>query len=257
MWAASRELQAAGQQAAAVLRPPRRKKQESNRILLCQVILCLAAALAAFCLQKAAPQQAEKLKAEARTLLNSPLQGQEEIVRFAVAAADEIEKTVQEVKNAQAASAQPQVWAAFGLGKKAPEGCSLQSLVPPMPLNSPLPALTQTSGYGWRKVPQKDFHTGIDLAAGQGTPVYPALSGYVRAAGYQQSYGNYLRILHENGVETLYAHLQYLFVGQGDLVLPTTCLGTVGQTGSATGPHLHFELLQNDIRYDPAEALGL
>lgn len=255
MWAASREIQAMGQQAAAVLRPPRRKKQEGNHIMRCQVLLCLLAALAAFCLQKAAPQKAEKLRAEARTLLNSPLQGQQEIVRFAMAAADQIEKTVQEAQSAGAAAQQTQ--AAFGIGRKPPERCSLKSLAPQTPLNSPLRTLAQTSGYGWRKSPQKDFHTGIDLAAGQGEPVYPALSGYVRAAGYQQSYGNYLRILHEDGVETLYAHLQYVFVGQGSFVQADTCLGTVGQTGNATGPHLHFELWQNDVRYDPAKALHL
>ena len=141
--------------------------------------------------------------------------------------------------------------------KQPPAGCSLQSPAVQLPLGRPLRQLAVTSGYGWRKAPQKDFHTGTDLAAAQGTPVFPALSGYVRAAGRHPSYGNYLRILHANGVETLYAHMQYLFVAQGELVQQTTCLGTVGQTGNATGPHLHFELLQNDVRYDPAPALPL
>ena len=79
--------------------------------------------------------------------------------------------------------------------------------------------------------------------------------GVVRYAGVHSSYGNYLRILHENGDETLYAHLQYLFVHTGQIVFAGECLGTVGRTGNATGPHLHFELLHKGIRYDPTEAL--
>ena len=256
MWADREEIQKAEKQAAAALRPPRRKKPEGNRVLRCQAALCLAGVLAAFLLQKAAPQRAERVKAEARTLLSSPLQGQEEIVRFAMAAAEKLEEAVQAAGRASETPAS-QTLAAFGTGGKAPQGSSLQSLVPKKKLGQPLPQLQVSSGYGWRKTPQKDFHTGVDLAAAQGTKVYPVLSGYVRAAGCHPSYGNYLRILHENGVETLYAHMEYLFVSQGSFVQQTTCLGTVGQTGNATGPHLHFELLQDDVRYDPGKALGL
>ena len=64
-------------------------------------------------------------------------------------------------------------------------------------------------------------------------------------------------ILHSDGVTTRYCHMQYVFVRQGETVDENTILGTVGQTGMVTGPHLHFELLHNDVRYDPAQALGL
>ena len=85
--------------------------------------------------------------------------------------------------------------------------------------------------------------------------VLAAADGVVRMAGSHKSYGNYLRILHADGDETLYAHMQYLFVKAGECVTAGQSLGTVGETGNATGPHLHFEILHRGLRYDPAEAL--
>lgn len=61
--------------------------------------------------------------------------------------------------------------------------------------------------------------------------------------------------MHAAGDETLYAHMQYLFVRAGETVQSGQLLGTVGQTGNATGPHLHFEILHKGLRYDPTEAL--
>ena len=78
----------------------------------------------------------------------------------------------------------------------------------------------------------------------------------MRIARNHASYGNYVRLLHPGGDETIYAHLQYLFVRPGQQVQAGQCLGTVGQTGNATGPHLHFELLHAGVRYDPTQALA-
>ena len=82
-----------------------------------------------------------------------------------------------------------------------------------------------------------------------------AADGVVRCAGKSASYGNWLRILHPGGDETLYAHLQYLFVHAGQRVAAGQQLGTVGQTGHVTGAHLHFELLHEGVRHDPTAAL--
>lgn len=114
--------------------------------------------------------------------------------------------------------------------------------------------------YGWRQDPltgQEQFHRGVDLACSQGTPVRAAQGGVVAQARRSASYGNYLRIRHADGWETLYAHLQYLYVRPGEVVAPGQLLGTAGQTGRATGPHLHFELLHRGQRCDPSGALDL
>ena len=99
------------------------------------------------------------------------------------------------------------------------------------------------------------FHSGIDLACAAGTAVQAVQEGVVTAAAYSPSYGNHLRILHPDGCETHYAHLQYLYVRQGEVVQAGQTLGTVGQTGRATGAHLHLELWQQGAACDPAALL--
>ena len=142
-----------------------------------------------------------------------------------------------------------------------PAYASEEGYEPAFALCFPLPGQhdRRTSGYGWRTDPmgglEEDFHIGNDLAAPEGTAVLAAADGIVRMAGRHKSYGNYLRVLHADGDETLYAHLQYLFVRAGEAVSAGQTLGTVGQTGNATGPHLHFEILHRGLRYDPAAAL--
>jgi murein DD-endopeptidase MepM/ murein hydrolase activator NlpD len=146
--------------------------------------------------------------------------------------------------------------------RSAPAGASLTALRPAQSLTFPLgdAAWQCSSGYGWRLHPltqTQRFHRGVDLACAEGTPVLAALGGTVAAARTGASYGRYLLVRSADGVETLYAHLQYLFVRAGEAVEAGQQLGTAGQTGDATGPHLHFELLQNGTRYDPSAALGL
>jgi len=150
---------------------------------------------------------------------------------------------------------------AHSKASKTPSNAKDESYEPAYPFVFPLPGkiYTKTSGYGWRTDPMggqgTDYHTGADLAVSMGTPVLAAADGVVKLAGWHNSYGNYIRILHPGGDETLYAHMQYLFVRTGQPVKAGQTLGTVGQTGNSTGPHLHFETLKKGIRYDPTTAL--
>lgn len=147
--------------------------------------------------------------------------------------------------------------------RAAPAGSSNESYLPPFSMVFPLPEGigAGTSGYGWRINPVtgegEEFHTGADLSAAEGTPVLAAADGVVRMAGTHKSYGNYIRILHKNGDETLYAHMQYLYVHAGQSVRQGQVIGASGQTGNVTGPHLHFELFHEGIRYDPSQALEI
>lgn len=114
--------------------------------------------------------------------------------------------------------------------------------------------------YGWRNDPfteEQAFHKGIDLACAEGTAVLAAGDGIVTQAKHSVSYGNMLHILHPDGTETLYAHLQYLYVRAGEVVSAGQTLGTAGQSGRATGAHLHFELYRQGTACDSADALGL
>jgi len=98
-------------------------------------------------------------------------------------------------------------------------------------------------------------HTGLDFAAAPGTPVFSALAGRVVEAGWGGAYGNHIIVRHDNGVETLYAHLNSIAVAKGDRVLRGERIGAVGSTGNSSGPHLHFEVLKNGDQRDPQDYL--
>ena len=98
-------------------------------------------------------------------------------------------------------------------------------------------------------------HTGLDFAAATGTPVFAALAGKVVEAGLGGAYGNHIIVRHDNGVETLYAHLNSTAVAKGDRVLRGQRIGAVGSTGNSSGPHLHFEVIKNGTQRDPAAFL--
>lgn len=120
-----------------------------------------------------------------------------------------------------------------------------------------------TSDYGWRIHPVtklKTFHTGIDIGADEGSPVMAYQSGVVVFAGVNGGYGKCIIIDHGT-FRTLYSHLSSYDVQQGEQVTGGQEIGKVGQTGVATGPHLHFEIRikeGNNIKpVDPAPYLKL
>lgn len=242
-----------------------------NLILWAQILLCAAILAGVY----AARALDLPVYAQLRTAFDRAMQEQgldafgeeRELVRFIQTGADALEEAARQVAATLTREASTRETARTVHGRNAPEeapaGSSLESYLPAFDLALPLPeGFSCTSGYGWRQDPvaadgSEDFHTGKDLAAAEGTPVYAAADGTVRAAALGSSYGNYVRILHEAGDETLYAHMQYVFVRPGQQVRQGQQIGTVGQTGNVTGPHLHFELLHAGIRYDPTQALGL
>ena len=100
------------------------------------------------------------------------------------------------------------------------------------------------------------MHRGIDLAAAIGTPVRPVLSGRVRSAGTMSGYGKVIRIDHGRDALSLYAHLSEILVREGQEVTKATVIGRTGQSGNATGPHLHFEFWRWGREVDPVQVLG-
>lgn len=111
-----------------------------------------------------------------------------------------------------------------------------------------------TSGFGWRENPTGegvDFHTGLDIAAAEGTPILASLPGVVEDTGYSESYGNFVHLSHANGLMTTYSHCSEIIAQPGERVRQGERLALVGQTGNVTGPHLHFEVRQDNLCYDP------
>ena len=111
-----------------------------------------------------------------------------------------------------------------------------------------------TSAYGWRTHPltgKKSWHNGIDLAAGAGAAIYAAKSGTVTSACYNEAYGNCVTINHGDGFSSMYAHMTNYVVASGSYVKQGDLLGYVGDTGWATGPHLHFTMYYNGGDVNP------
>jgi len=110
--------------------------------------------------------------------------------------------------------------------------------------------ITSYFGPRWGK-----FHYGIDIGQPCGTPIRAAASGVVKVACWQGSYGYVVFVEHENGWETRYGHASRLLVKQGQWVNQGEKIALVGETGNATGPHLHFEIRYQGTPRNPLNYL--
>ncbi|MBQ4600179.1 MAG: peptidoglycan DD-metalloendopeptidase family protein [Oscillospiraceae bacterium] len=113
-----------------------------------------------------------------------------------------------------------------------------------------------SSPYGYRVHPVYGtwkFHSGVDLAAPKGTPIYASRSGTVTAATYHSSMGNYVTINHGDGFSTSYLHMTHDTVSKGQHVSAGQVIGYVGSTGVSTGPHLHFTVYYKGETVNPAD----
>lgn len=111
-----------------------------------------------------------------------------------------------------------------------------------------------SSGFGMRKHPihnRRQFHTGIDIPQVKGTPVYSTGNGIVSRKGYNADYGYFIEIQHAGGFHSFYAHLSKTMVNVGDLVEITQQIACVGNTGVATGSHLHYEVRKGSRYLNP------
>ncbi|WP_189347352.1 MULTISPECIES: M23 family metallopeptidase [unclassified Mesorhizobium] len=132
------------------------------------------------------------------------------------------------------------------------DGSSAQQFL----LRNPLPAGKFRSGFGARRHPILGYvrmHTGVDWAAPIGTPIIAAGNGVIEKAGWAGGYGKQIIIRHANGYETSYNHQTAFARGiePGVHVRQGQVIGYLGQTGLATGPHLHYELIVNGTKVDP------
>lgn len=114
----------------------------------------------------------------------------------------------------------------------------------------PVPGVI-TSRFGWRPQFQR-VHHGVDLCLNVGDTVRAAFDGTIEKISYDHDgYGNYVIIIHPDGMETVYGHLEYALVAQGQAVSFGQPIGIGGNTGNSTGPHLHFEARLGGIAVDP------
>ena len=123
-------------------------------------------------------------------------------------------------------------------------------------MKTPINGARLSSRYGNRKHPILGYtkmHRGLDFAAPSGTPVFAAGDGIIEKVGWNGSYGKYIRIRHTGIYKTAYAHLSgyHKNTRVGKRVLQGKIIGYVGSTGRSTGPHLHYEVIKNNIQVNP------
>lgn len=153
---------------------------------------------------------------------------------------------------------------AFEEAKKLFEGLQQDSWQVVPPRKEELPALVRpamgkvSSGFGTRKHPilggERD-HRGIDLEAPLGSPILAALPGTVQKVERDPTYGLKIVLEHSDEYETLYAHCREALVKPGEKVSAGQVIGRVGDSGLATGPHLHFELRVRGKAVDPDQLI--
>ena len=166
------------------------------------------------------------------------------------------EETTSEAQPAQESPTQTEVSTlAYVLysDKNLPEDVSLEQVILDFDYCTPVCG-TISSPFGYREHPvegEERFHYGVDLAADTGTTVSCFAGGTVTAVGESSSYGKYCIVTHSGGYTTLYAHCSHITVSSGAEVARGEKIAEVGETGMATGPHLHFELHQNGAYLNP------
>lgn len=124
----------------------------------------------------------------------------------------------------------------------------------------PAPSCTYVSSeFGYRIHPvygTRKYHSGMDMAASGGSPILAAANGTVRFAGWNGGYGYCVIIDHGSGIQTLYGHASKLLVSVGQSVSRGEKIALVGTTGTSTGNHLHFEVLNNGTATNPRPYLS-
>ena len=124
----------------------------------------------------------------------------------------------------------------------------------------PLQNGTLTSTFGERIHPingQKEFHSGVDIAAPNGTSLVAMYDGDVVEVGENDTLGRYVRICHGMGIEIVYGHCERITVQQGDVVKAGAEVALVGSTGMSTGSHVHLSVIVDGEVCDPATLLSL
>ena len=134
------------------------------------------------------------------------------------------------------------------------EGVSFENIDTDFSMELPLKDFVVSSDFGYRYNPvtgEPGIHTGIDMAADYGVSIYAAADGVVADADWDNSYGKYVKLLHEDNTISIYAHCSSLCVSEGETVSAGEKIAEVGSTGASTGNHLHFEVRKDNIRVNP------
>lgn len=148
------------------------------------------------------------------------------------------------------------IWIVAGSRVQSHERLPLTAIVPGAVMTQPFGCTTLDLEPFDPFCPGRHVHTGVDLAAPEGTPVHAAMGGTAQAGFDRSGAGLYVVVIADQHVRALYCHLSAAFVARGESVTTGQVIGAVGATGLSTGAHLHFEIQVDGRSFDPAVWLG-
>ena len=229
--------------AATRLGSVRKKKEKKRdwlvRLSTAQLVLALVGAALLLTVSKASPKSFESLRVSFDRVMSSDM-GAREVIRTLKKGVDQLQMIV------------PETTSEAQGGEDGGNACFA-------PITSTVKMVTPvegriTSPFGYRVHPitkKYGMHNGVDIAADEGEPIAAAFNGTVKEVGSNSVRGNYLVLSHGTNTETYYLHCSEILAEEGAVIRAGEIIAKVGQTGWATGPHLHFSVAVNGVYYNP------
>lgn len=230
-----------------------RTDEKINKVVLVQVIVCVFFILLVYATGKFSPSAFEFIKNEYERIMSVDM-GAKELFDSAKGAAQSVMNNVT-VPAEDVTEAEETANGEGGedIEKESSAVAVMASLGENKNIVTPLHGRI-TSCYGYRTNPisgKYGLHTGVDIAADQGSTIVAAYNGVVTDTGYGEKKGNFVLMQHTDGKQTLYCHCSEILVEEGSVIRAGEAIALVGSTGWSTGPHLHFEIRLNGSSVDP------
>lgn len=238
-----------------------RIRTEFNSVVFVQAAVCAFFILLVFLAWKLSPSAFDFIKNEFARIMSVDMSAEE--------LADSAKDAAQSVMSALPAEEASTTVGATGEEEEIPEGTGgedkesaavavMATLGKNDRITVPLHGRI-TSRYGYRTNPisgKYGLHTGLDIAAAEGTGIVAAYNGVIKDTGYGTKKGKYVLMEHSDGTKTLYCHCSEILVDEGTVIRAGEVIALVGSTGWSTGPHLHFEIHnKNGWSTDPLDVL--
>ncbi len=230
----------AGTRLGAVRKKKEKKRDWLVRLSAAQLVLALLGAALLLTVSKASPPTFERLRVSFERIMSVDM-GAREVIQTIKQGAEKLTLTAPEpTSGAQG-------------GEDGGSGC-FAPITSTVKMVAPVTGRV-TSPFGYRVHPitkKYGFHNGMDIAAAEGTPIAAAFNGTVDEIGSNSVRGNYIVLSHGENTRTYYLHCSEIVAEKGAVIRAGEIIAKVGQTGWATGPHLHFSVAINGVYYNPA-----
>ena len=249
-----------------------RPRGSFGRVMLTQAIVCALLVGGVFLCQKAMPNTYRQLHTSYTRVMKTDMSAREVWSEISAVFA-QLKEDMYVLVPYNGAEAEPKSAEGEGSGaagtadtggldvtlEYAAKHCAIAPLLTTVRPVRPVAEGEITSAFGYRIHPisgEEGVHTGMDIGAPMGDPIYAAFYGTVAETGDGKEYGKYVIMDHAGGLRTLYAHCSEIIAEEDMVLRPGDVIALVGSTGSSTGPHLHFEVRLGSLRCDPAPLFG-